>query len=382
MMATFLALKNWRNFLSVTTHLQERTFVVGPNASGKSNLLDAVKFLRDICRPGGGLQKAVNDRGGVSKIRCLVARKYPDIEIAIHLSDSTDGSPMWKYEIGIKQAPRGYRQQYLTYERVWHHEEQILNRPDEKDREDELLLTQTHLEQITANSRFREVSKFLESVSYMHLIPQLIRYPHAFTGPGIPGDPFGKGFLEQVARTPTRIRASRLKRIEEALRIAVPQLRELSFAKDEAGYPHLEAIYKHWRPMGAKQKEDQFSDGTLRLLGLLWTLLDGDSMLLLEEPEISLNSAIVSRLPGLINRLQRQRGRQVIISTHSADLLSDRGIGGEEVLLLTPSTEGTTVRSASSIREIKDLLESGLSVGEAALPYTAPSDIIQLELFR
>lgn len=137
-----------------------------------------------------------------------------------------------------------------------------------------------------------------------------------------------------MAKTPAKVRASRLKRIEEALRIAVPQLRQLSFAKDEIGYPHLEAIYEHWRPSGARQREDQFSDGTLRLVGLLWILLEGDSLLLLEEPELSLNSAIVSRLPGLIYRLQRQRGRQVFISTHSADLLSDLGIGGKKYFSL------------------------------------------------
>jgi hypothetical protein len=35
------------------------------------------------------------------------------------------------------------------------------------------------------------------------------------------------------------------------------------------------------------------------LIGLLWSLQEGDSLLLLEEPELSLNSAIVSRIPAL-----------------------------------------------------------------------------------
>lgn len=382
MRLAFLSLKNWRNFASVAVHLQDRVFVVGPNASGKSNLLDALKFLRDICLPGGGLQKAVEDRGGVSKIRSLAARKYPDIEIEIHIAETNGRGKVWKYAIGIKQEPRGYRQPMLVYERVSLDDEVILNRPNAQDQSDQILLTQTHLEQITANVRFREISRFLESISYLHLVPQLVRYPRAFSGPGIPGDPFGKGFLEQVARTQSKHRAARLKKIEEALRIAVPQLKELSFAKDDAGYPHLQAIYEHWRPKGARQREDQFSDGTLRLLGLLWVLLEKDSLLLLEEPELSLNSAIVARLAGVIYRLQRVRGRQVIISTHSADLLSDRGIGGEEVLLLTPTPEGTTVKLASSIHEIRELLENGMSVGEAALPYTSPHNVHQLELFK
>lgn len=133
--------------------------------------------------------------------------------------------------------------------------------------------------------------------------------------------------------------------------------------------------------MGAKQREDQFSDGTLRLVGLLWSLLDGDSLLLLEEPELSLNAGIVTKLPAVIYRLQRQRKRQVILSTHSADLLSDKGIGGEEVILLTPSVEGTEVSLASDIKDVRELLEVGLTIAEAVLPRTVPSNVNQLALF-
>ena len=69
MIVSRIALKNWRNFRQVDVQLNERAFVVGPNASGKSNFLDAFKFLRDISKQGGGLQKAVNDRGGISGYR-------------------------------------------------------------------------------------------------------------------------------------------------------------------------------------------------------------------------------------------------------------------------------------------------------------------------
>ena len=379
MIVTRLILQNWRNFRTVDIDLGQRVFVAGANASGKSNLLDAFAFLRDIAKAGGGLQKAVNERGGISKIRCLAARKYPDVEVAVHVADN---GVAWSYAIGIRQEARGYRQPLLTYERVMKGDQTISERPDADDRRDPLRLTQTYLEQINANAGFRDLVRFFESTSYLHLVPQLLRHPEAFSGPGIPGDPFGKSFLERVARTSAGTRKARLKRIEAALRIAVPQLKELKDVKDEAGIPHLEAVYEHWRPHGAKQREDQFSDGTLRLLGLLWSLLDGDSLLLLEEPELSLNSGIVRKLPGLMYRIQRQKRRQVIISTHSPDLLSDPGIGGEEVLLLTPSDEGTRVELASSIQEVRDLLEGGLTIADAALPKTVPPSLSQLDLFE
>ena len=374
MIVSHITLKNWRNFQSVDVDLGNRVFLVGPNASGKSNFLDVFRFMRDIAKQGGGLQKAISDRGGIPKVRCLAARRESDVEIEVSLAETATDETLWRYAIGINGEGRSHRNPHLTYEKVWAGDELILNRPDPDDEYDRLRLTQTHLEQISLNQPFRDISKFFDSVQYLHLIPQLIRYPGAFPGPGIPGDPYGQNFLVSVAKTNARTRQARLKKIEGALRVVVPQLKHLTDIKDESGIPHLEATYEHWRPKGAKQREDQFSDGTLRLIGLLWALLDGDSLLLLEEPELSLNSGIVSKLPALMHRLQRQKRsrqrRQVILSTHSADLLSDKGIGGEEVLILSPGAEGTDVNVASSIREIHGLLEGGLSVADAVLPRT------------
>jgi predicted ATPase len=380
MIISRLILKNWRNFRAADVHFTQRVFLTGPNASGKSNLLDVFRFLRDIAKPGGGLQSAMSDRGGLSKVRCLAARREPDIEIEVELSD--DGSsPIWRYGIGIRQQPRGYRLPILQFERIWSGGALICERPDNEDKVDEERLTQTHLEQISSNAKFREIAKFFESIRYMHLVPQLLRHPEAFQGPNIPDDPFGRNFLEMVVKTPEKTRRSRLRRIEEALRAAVPQMRNLIDTRDESGIPHLEATYEHWRPNAGKQREDQFSDGILRLIGLFWSLLDGEAPLLLEEPELSLHSGIVSKLPELFFHLQRQRKRQIFVSTHSGDMLSQKSIGGEEVLILRPDKEGTVVEIASSIKEIRVLLDSGLSVADVILPRTAPGNLNQLDLF-
>jgi predicted ATPase len=380
MIISRLVLRNWRNFRSVDVQFTERTFIVGPNAAGKSNLLDVFRFLRDITKPGGGLQWAITQRGGLSKVRCLAARREPDVEIEVELSDN-GSTPDWKYSIGITQQVRGYRQPILRHERVWRRGQLVLERPDKEDVSDELRLTQTHLEQISANADFREIARFFESIRYLHLIPQLLRHPEAFQGISVPEDPYGRNFLEMVAKTPDKTRKSRLRKIEAALRQAVPQLKNLTDTRDEAGIPHLEAVYEHWRPNAGRQREDQSSDGTLRLIGLFWSLLEGESPLLLEEPELSLNSGIVTNLPPLFHRLQRKRRRQIFISTHSGDLLSDKGIGGEEVLLLTPDQEGTRVEVASSVDEVRGLLDVGLSIADVALPRTRPASL-NLDLFE
>lgn len=380
MIISRIILKNWKNFKDIDVPLRSRTFMVGPNASGKSNLLDVFRFLRDIAKPGGGLQNAVLDRGGISKIRCLAARTHPDVEVEIHLSEFDSEEIQWRYAIGIKQEPRGSRLPFLTYEKVWEGEKIILNRPDKDDTKDKERLTQTHLEQINANKPFREITRFLESTVYLHLLPQLLKHPQSFTGPDLPGDPFGKGFLDRISKVNEKTRNAWLKKIETALKIAVPQFNKFEF-KEENGRPHIEAVYDHWRPKAGKQKEDQFSDGTLRLIGLLWSLQDGDGLLLLEEPELSLNGAIVSKIPALIYKLQKPKKRQVLITTHSLDLLSDKGISLDEILVLSPSAEGTIVHTASSIPEIKAMLEGGMSPAQAILPRTKPKDINQLTLF-
>jgi predicted ATPase len=364
--------------------LRQRQFIVGPNASGKSNLLDVFRFLRDIAKSeGGGFQKAVKNRGGLSKLRCLAARRDPEITLEVELSDTSDTDLIWRYALGIKQETRGYRQPYLSFEKVWKNNKLILDRPNPDDKNDPERLKQTFLEQINTNAEFRDIVRFFDAISYIHLVPQLLRYAEFIQGSIIEDDPFGQGFLVRVSKVVPRTQKSRLGKIEEALKIAVPQLRQLRFERDkDTGQPHLAALYTHWRPNAGWQREDQFSDGTLRLIGLLWALLDSDALLLLEEPELSLNSGIVQHLAPLIYRMQRQRKRQVLISTHSESLLTDTGIDGREVLLLSPGQEGSSAEIAADLDDVRPLLEAGLSVGEVVLPKNKPQNIEQLGLFE
>ncbi|MYH81866.1 AAA family ATPase [Candidatus Poribacteria bacterium] len=379
-----LIVKNWRNFQHTDVPLRERQFIVGPNASGKSNLLDIFRFLRDIAKAeGGGLQKAINDRGGVSHIRCLAAPQDVEVSIEIHIADTPDAAATWRYGVGFQQEPRGQRQTHLTYERVWRADELLLDRPDADDNADPDRLTQTALEQNAANAKFREIGRFLRDVTYLHLVPQLIRFGDAIQGKVIEDDPFGQAFMQRVAGVHPSTRRARLKRIERALKIVVPQFEELAFIRDKrTGHPHLQARYSDWQLNKEWQREDQFSDGTLRLIGLLWALLENDSLILLEEPELSLNVGIVSKLAPLFARIPRIHQGQVLVSTHSSTLLTEPCIDGTEVLLLTPAKKGTSVKVSSDIEDIRILLENGFTVGEVVLSRTRPKDTAGVSLIQ
>ena len=383
MLVTKIKLKNWRNFRDIDVSFREVSYLLGPNASGKSNLLDALRFLRDVSKTkGGGLQTAIADRGGISKLRCLHARRDPEVKLEIELSQSADAQVEWRYVLGFKPEGKGAQRTLISDEQVWKDGACLFSRPDKRDQADPMLLTQTRLEQIAANGQFRGLSEFFGAITYLHLVPQLLKFAEKMGGQRIEDDPFGQGFLERIAKTPERTRAARLAKINKALRLAVPQFNELRFTQDQLGHPHLEALYTHHRPNAGWQSEEHFSDGTLRLLGLLWALLDGSSLLLLEEPEISLNDAIVKEIPIILQRLQRDKKakRQIILSTHSEALLSNPGIDGRGVVLLESGPQGSTARSLET--DETQAIEAGLSVAEVVLPKTRASSVGQLSLWQ
>lgn len=371
-----IRLENWKNFAAADVPLQRRVFLVGPNASGKSNFLDLFRFLRDLALPGGGLQEAVRRRGGVSAMRCLAARRHSDVAVHASVQRSTAGAD-WEYELVFNQDNR--RRPVVKKEKVLQGDRVVLERPNADDTRDPERLTQTYLEQVNVNQEFRELVHFFASVRYLHVVPQLVREPDRSVGRM--QDPFGGDFLEQVAKTQDRTRNARLRRIVRALSVAVPQLKELELWRDERGTPHLRGKYEHWRPQGAWQTEEQFSDGTLRLMGLLWAAMDGGGPLLLEEPELSLHPEVVRYLPQMFARLVRKMGRQIILSTHAPELIQDEGIGLDEVMLFLPDREGTMIRTASAFEDIPQLLQGGVTLSEAVMPKTRPAGAEQISLF-
>ena len=390
MIITRLKLTNWRNFTDVDVPLLDRAFIIGPNASGKSNLLDAIRFLRDVAkRQGGGLQAAVARRGGVRQIRSLSAHSGGGVGIEVHLSRDADEPVEWVYRLVFTVERSGNHRIMVQEEFVEHNGQTLLKRPGQDDKDDSELLTETALEQINANRQFRAVAEFFDEVTYLHLVPQLVRFGAEIGGNRLENDPFGQGFLERIAATNNKTRQSRLDKIANSLSHIVPQLEEITFERDPtSGQPHLKARFENWRANDVWQREDQLSDGTLRLIGLFWALLERSGPLLLEEPEISLNRDIVRRLPPLIYRLsipvRRRRGderhserRQVILTTHSPDLLSDPGIDGWGVLCITPGKDGSCVKPLAADPPIRKMLEAGVMPSEVA-PFR--SQVFQLPL--
>ncbi len=372
-----LALSSWRNFKSVDVALGSRAFVVGPNASGKSNLLDAFLFLRDIAAPGGSLVRAVEERRGLEHIRSLYAGANSPVKVEVEVEVEGDPEP-WVYLLELSGSTSRKRRLRIEQEIVRHGAELLLERPT-RDETDQLLLTQTHLEQISQSLRFRPLADALASVVHVHLVPQVVRAPARAEELSKREAP-GSDFIDQLARLADRPRERALRRIEKLLRVAVPQFSGLNVTRDDVGRPHLEARYEHWRPRGGWQNEQELSDGTLRLIGLLWTLDQGAAPLLLEEPELSLHRDIIRQLPRLFAQAEQRTGRQILVSTHAEEMLADRGIDPSEILILEPTKSETKVIRGSERPELLHAAAAKVPLGRLVMSMTKPKAIEQLAL--
>ena len=103
-MITSISLRNWRNIVDADIDLQSQHYLVGANASGKSNFLDAIVFLRDVASVG--FQEAVKKRGGVKKIRNMwvKGRGNNDVVIAI---DCQIEKEKWSYYLQFGNPQNG-----------------------------------------------------------------------------------------------------------------------------------------------------------------------------------------------------------------------------------------------------------------------------------
>ncbi|MBF2756075.1 MAG: ATP-binding protein, partial [Gammaproteobacteria bacterium AqS3] len=309
--------------------------------------------------------------GGLSKIRSFHARnKSAEVFIRIDLSESNrefaegdeDKPPKWTYKIGIKTERPRSGAVVVSHEAVYKDGKKLLQRPDKQDEEDPERFRQTHLEQIGSNRTFRDIADFLSGISYMHLVPQL---------------------LDRMKEIDEKTRDIYLRKISSVVGAASPGLDDVRFDQDPFGRYQITASRSIGGSKSVRLEQKQLSDGTLKLIGLVWSLLEKSAALLLEEPEDALHFGIVGKFTWLLYKAQEgQKNRyQTFVSTHSRELLSDEQIDPREVLMLEPSpnsVQGANIYVANEFDFVKTLLEVGESIGDIVVPTTKSKDHLKL----
>ena len=362
---THLAVTNWRNFAHIEFDMSSRLFVVGPNSSGKTNLLGALRFLGDIGRRG--LVAASEDLGGPDRY----FRSGADSAAFVATFNDTQNSAEFALFLrlisaGPESTKRGSdADQTFAFPMT----DPLTGEPNDRYLDVHQTITAGGKKPTDEGESFpvedeeaqrTRVRQTLAGIRYIHPNPKKMleradRY-----------DPdHGTGFFQHAGRFSDQQLNAALNRIRPIMASVVPEIPNLSYLRMGLG---TEVVFYSDTPVrGASgvYSHEQFSEGTLRLLGMLFdlaTLPLTTSIVLIEEPETFLQASVVRSLPSLLAEVAMNRDVQMIISTHSPELIDSELVLPSQVLMLRSENGETTgeLLSESNDPRIKAVVSAGL----------------------
>ena len=345
---TRVVLKNYKSIAACDVRLGPLTFLVGRNGSGKSNFLDALRFVADALNTS--LDHAIRDRGGINDVRRR-SRGHPNhfnIRLEFALPEGVTGH--YAFRIGTR-SPGGYEVQ--TEEcRI---QNELCLTPEEYFRVEDGTVTdksvgvmpaaatdRLYLVNASGLPEFRPAYEAFSRMGFYNLNPDRIRDLQAPE----PGEVLMRDG-SNLTSILTQLSPVVKKDIEEYLSVVVPGVHVVDVKdfgpKETLEFRQAVTGDKHpWRFLA-----NNMSDGTLRALGILVALFQGNHegqkrvvLVGIEEPEIALHPAAAGvLLDGIQDAAHRT---QVIVTTHSPDLLEDKHLDVDSILAVE-ADDGNTV---------------------------------------
>lgn len=155
----------------------------------------------------------------------------------------------------------------------------------------------------------------------------------------------GTGFFQYAGRFSDQQLEAAFDRIRPVMASAVPEVPNLTYQRMGLGTEIV--VYSDIPELGARgiYSHEQFSEGTLRLLGMLFelaTLPPSASIVLIEEPETFLQSSVIRSLPSFLAEVALNHDVQMVISTHSPELIDSELVLPSQVLVLHSENGETT----------------------------------------
>ena len=391
-MITSLRLKDFKNFADETLRLGPFTVIVGANASGKSNIRDAFRFLHGVGR-GYTLAEAIGGkhgaggqvewepiRGATNEIIRIIGSPsgipvppQPAFGLEVKL---TEGNTDVTFTVEVSREifrSSGFR---ITRERLLTGGEEVYEKPKSNPGERhvslghdgaiDIMLDKPALTQVrdsgqvwqSRRERIEPIVGALANMRFLDLVPDRMRAP-AFPGQTVLGD--GGENLPAVLREICTDPKRREILTAWARELTPMDVAKFDFPEDPSGRIHLKLIERSGREVSAYSA----SDGTLRFLALLAALLGEEPARLYFFEEID-NGIHPARLHLLIDLIERQTAKarvQVVSTTHSPDLISmvnDDTFGNMSVVCRLGDTEDSIYRPEDAIiRPVSDLPNAG-----------------------
>jgi Fe-S cluster assembly ATPase SufC len=358
-----------RNFLSLRDaciDLGKLNILIGPNASGKSNIATVFRLIQSISLHGA---PSLEDYRFESIFYAMDVTKV--VEVNVELENGYRyklelyGEGSYREEVTSPKGETIYeydgKSGYFKYINVRSEVRKgYLNlvKMNFKDGSYDVYRSMLSLKPVPhdVSDDFKTVVRVLAGISAYKLYPYTLKArDRVEVEPRLWYE--GRGLARFLLHLYLERRRD-FQRVEEAVRSLVPEVEEL--------IPHLERgeveLWVRVRGLDAPLRPENISDGTLRLLAIVTALYSGGSLVVLEEPENHVHPHLLEALVDMA----RGSPSQVVVATHSTHIL-DYVEPGEVYLVYKDGLE-TKVRrltESSSIDEVRRFLEEGGTLGEA-----------------
>lgn len=361
-----IRLTNFLSYRQADLDLNGFVALVGPNASGKSNAVAAVKLLRDI--PTHGLPTAIARRGGFDQLRHRSQGHPYDPAIRIEFAYGGDEAPPCFYELKLRaQSGKRYSVKSESAEVVhgddfssFHHEDGHVQATDWWGRDSQensrpfkvelkIPAGQSALNGIASFAAFR-VNEMLSGIQTVEINTARVSELQ---------DPSSTEVFEpdgsNTASIFEALSAGEREELIDELRAIVPNMDRVEVRRFAD-----KVTLAFFQQVGTKTRREffakQMSDGTLRAFAIVLSMLQPrrPTLVVIEEPEIAIH---LGALTTLIDLLQQQSdSSQVLITTHSADIVDSLDIAALRVVW----SERGASRIAPVAGHTRETVRSGL----------------------